>query len=327
MVIALLSLVSAGLHDYSLAADCNPLNANCPTNWVVGINGQSPQNQTINAGTDTNGNNIFWMDISGVYPIGTPPNDYSITITPKCQAGSPPYNVARIESGDDVQGDFLALKNVQITVSKIISPIPDNLISFQATFTPAPITDRTQSPQLKAGFRVEGTYNGITYGTLTRGISAAVGDRVRSRGSLWYENPAGSGNWQQWLIQDSTFYPPTLYIELYKDICTGAAGSACATFFTAVLPPSSSAYPSQLNKVWDSTSAPIDLVQGPPPSLRKLVGEFYFKITDTRDVLTIGRGPQPVSPPTNPPTYTCTTSGAGVQVKNYGVLIPPPGGH
>ena len=254
---------------------------------TVTINGASP----VDATTYNDGANKSWVNIAGNYTFGTSPNTYTITIAPKCTSGASPENLARVEGGNDGPSDILTLKNVKITISSIPSPAPEHLISFWGIFNPDPVTDPTQNPELRVAYRNDGgTGTGTGFvGTLLRGLSPAVNDKVRARGALSVEDPAGSQNWMDWWsIEDGT------NIELNNTVtCTT---SNCEKFFKT---------PNKIEKNWDSSTSSVPLKQ----RARKVKGDFWFTLTDTRDILSI------------PPN--CSTINY-FQIKDIPAFGPPP---
>jgi hypothetical protein len=218
-----------------------------------------------------------WINVAGSYTFGTPPNTYTITIAPKCTTGAAPDNLARVEAGDDSADDVLFLKNAKITISSIPNPAPEHLISFWATFNSPPSTDRNHTPlPIRMAYKLDGSNDGNSF---TRGFGGATGNSVRARGSI--EFPKDSNTW--WPIESSTF------IELN----TANFSAAVKNFFHG---------PWLIEKNWDATSSPNDL-NGP----RVLKGDFWFKFTNTSDILSIPR--------------TCATPGH-VLIKSVPAFIP-----
>jgi len=259
------------------AALSSPADAQFVPDLSASINGTPPIDPTV-----FTGGNKSWVNIAGSYTFGTSPNTYTITITPKCTTGAAPANLARIEAGDDTQNDLIALKNAKITISSIPNPAPEHFISFWGTFNNPPRTNRLENPELRMAYRLDG--GSLDGNSFTRGLGGATGNSVRARGSI--EFPNDSNTW--WPIESSIF------IELNTANFSGAVKN----FFHG---------PWLIDKNWDSTSSPSDL-NGP----RVLKGDFWFKFTNTSDILSIPKG--------------CTSTGH-VQIRSIPAFIPPqPGG-
>ena len=239
----------------------------------VTINGTASADTTVYKNA---GNTLSWVNIAGSYNFGT----YTITISPKCTTGSAPDNLARVEAGDDSADDVLALKNAKITISSIPNPVPEHLISFWGTFDKPPVTDSGPTPPVRAAYRLDGSNNNNSF---TRGLNGASGNSVRARGSIKFPN-SDSGTW--WPIEDTT------YIELN----TADFAAGVKNFFHN---------PYLIEKNWDSSTSPNDLT-GP----RVVKGEFWFKFTNTSDILAIPR--------------TCGQPGY-VLIKSIPAFIPPVG--
>lgn len=259
------------------AASASTVAAAAPNDIKVTINGTPSSDQTVYQNA---AQTMSWVNIAGNYTFGSSPNTYTITIAPKCTTGSAPDNLARVEAGDDSANDTLALKNAKITISSIPSPAPEHLVSFWATFNNPPSTDRSVSPEVRMAYRLDGTNDGNSF---TRGLGGATGNSVRARGSV--EFTKGANTW--WAIEDDT------YIELN----TANFSSAVKNFFHG---------PYLIEKNWDSTSSPTDL-----NGQRVLKGDFWFKFTNTSDILSIPRA--------------CGATGL-VQIKSIPAFIPPPTG-
>ena len=212
----------------------------------VTINGTASANTTV---YKNSADTLSWVNIAGSYNFGT----YTITISPKCTAGSPPDNLARVEAGDDSADDVLALKNAKITISSIPSPAPEHLITFWGTFDKPPVTNN--SLDQRAAYRLDGSNNKNSF---TRGLNGASGNSVRVRGAVKFPNNE-TGTW--WPIEDAT------YIELN----TADFSSGVKNFFHN---------PYLIEKNWDSSTSPNNLT-GP----RVVKGDFWFKFTNTSDIL------------------------------------------
>lgn len=269
--------------------------ANANPNYIpdlaVTINGLPPVNPAVVTYTDPATNTDYtYINIAGSYTIGTAPNQYTITISPKCTSGSAMQQVARVEAGDDGDDDRLSLKNVRITVSAVTSPASENLIEFSGTFNNPPKTDPTLNPPLRAAYRVDGGGGTTNYiGNLMRGIQGANGDMVRGRGKLTVQNPPNSGTWVDWLI-DSSSSP-----EIRYDI-TSTNGNIVSK---------NNYYPYQIDKNYDASTS-VTPLDGP----RKVTGQFWFTIGNTSDVLSM-------------PSTCAATNKDGFQVKSIPAFIPP----
>ena len=260
------------------AALSSPADAQSVTDLKATINGTPSKDPTVSTG-----GNKSWVNIAGNYTFGTPPSTYTITIAPKCTTGAAPANLARIEAGDDTQDDLIALKNARITISSIPNPAPEHLISFRGTFNNPPSTNRSVNPELRMGYRLDGSNDGNSF---MRNLGGAAGNSVRARGSV--EFPKDSNTW--WPIENETSI----------EVNTANFSPTVKNFFHG---PDATAF--KIEKTWSSTTSPNDL-NGP----RVLKGDFWFKFTNTSDILSIPK--------------SCATPASGyVQINTYPVFIPP----
>jgi hypothetical protein len=258
----------------------------------VTINGLPPVNPAIITFTDAITHADFtYINIAGAYTVGAVPNQYILTISPKCTTGSAREQVARVEAGDDGDNDRLSLKNVRITVSAVTIPASENLIEFSGTFNNPPRTNPTTNPPLRAAYRLDGGGGTVNYiGNLMRGVQGATGDMVRGRGNLSVQNPPDSGTWVDWPIDAST--SP----EIRYDV-TAANGNIVSK---------NNYYPYRIEKNYDASNS-VTPLDGP----RKVKGQFWFTLSNTSDLLSM-------------PSTCAAANKDGFQVISIPAFAPPP---
>lgn len=208
----------------------------------------------LETGTDSSGNTVTWMDIAGDYVV-TPDTNAHILISPIYSNGNPetPDNYARIEVGDDPTTDSVTIKNARIQIQG-----PTGIeyqLEFSATLTSEPHT-APGPPVMNVTYELKG----LNAGTVTRNnyTQAATSDTVRAQASV--TSPPGS--------TPVSLSPPA---QLSKTITCGGIALGCHKFFTVI--------PTSLLKVWPR---PPELAVGQD---RILKGNFWFKLTQTIDVL------------------------------------------